>query len=62
VYSIKLIDENLTPDVLELAFYSVNNDISTTNTKIITMSMNDGNMDNMLVRKELFEIFLRIAL
>lgn len=52
LYSINLIDQNLTTEVIELAFYSVNNDISTANTKIL-MSTNDGNADNMLVRKEL---------
>lgn len=62
IYSLKLLDENLTPEVIELAFYSVNNDISTANVKLISKNMNDGNSDNMLVRKELYEIFLRMSL
>lgn len=29
---------------------------------MMNMNLNEGNADNMLVRKELFEIFLRMAL
>lgn len=57
-----LLDESLTIDVLDLAFYAVNNDISAPDTRMMNMNLNEGNADNMLVRKELFEIFLRMAL
>lgn len=51
----------MTIDWLELAFYNVNNDISSGVFKAQPVQ-NEGNDGSLLVRKELYELLLRIAL
>jgi len=48
-------------EVLDLAYFAVNNDISSGNTET-GPNANEGNSDNMLVRKEIFELILRMGL
>jgi len=55
-----LLDDTLTMDKIELEFYAVNNDITTNNNTRV--NMNEGNLDTMLIRKELFELIFRLSL